>query len=75
MDGAFNGDPHPGNILLTPDGKLGLIDYGQASYECVAKYRGPPCPLVEHGKYFAHRCLSEITAQPSKFRVMKLCLG
>ncbi|CAM9857266.1 unnamed protein product [Laminaria digitata] len=31
VDGAFNGDPHPGNILLTPDGKLGLIDYGQAS--------------------------------------------
>ncbi|CAN0519191.1 unnamed protein product, partial [Ectocarpus sp. 8 AP-2014] len=29
VDGAFNGDPHPGNILLTPDGKLGLIDYGQ----------------------------------------------
>jgi aarF domain-containing kinase len=27
--GAFNGDPHPGNILLQPDGKLGLIDYGQ----------------------------------------------
>lgn len=22
-------DPHPGNILLTPDGRLGLIDYGQ----------------------------------------------
>ncbi|ETO09521.1 hypothetical protein RFI_27859 [Reticulomyxa filosa] len=29
MDGAFNGDPHPGNILMMPDGKLGLIDYGQ----------------------------------------------
>lgn len=28
-DGAFNGDPHPGNILLMPDGRLGLIDYGQ----------------------------------------------
>lgn len=25
----FNGDPHPGNILLHPDGRLGLIDYGQ----------------------------------------------
>eukprot|EP00937_MAST-01D_sp_MAST-1D-sp2_P006866 g6866.t1 len=29
VDGAFNGDPHPGNILLMPDGRLGLIDYGQ----------------------------------------------
>jgi aarF domain-containing kinase len=29
IDGAFNGDPHPGNILLMDDGRLGLIDYGQ----------------------------------------------
>jgi len=29
IDGAFNGDPHPGNILLLHDGRLGLIDYGQ----------------------------------------------
>lgn len=27
--GVFNGDPHPGNVLLMPDGRLGLIDYGQ----------------------------------------------
>ncbi|KAJ1427475.1 ABC1 family-domain-containing protein [Ochromonadaceae sp. CCMP2298] len=27
--GTFNGDPHPGNILLLTDGRLGLIDYGQ----------------------------------------------
>lgn len=25
----FNGDPHPGNILLLPDGRIGLIDFGQ----------------------------------------------
>lgn len=29
VDGEFNGDPHPGNIILMPDGRLGLIDYGQ----------------------------------------------
>jgi aarF domain-containing kinase len=29
VDGIFNADPHPGNILVTPEGKLGLIDYGQ----------------------------------------------
>ena len=29
IDGVLNGDPHPGNILVTPEGKLGLIDYGQ----------------------------------------------
>ena len=27
--GSFNGDPHPGNIMLLKDGRLGLIDYGQ----------------------------------------------
>ncbi|KAI0566184.1 hypothetical protein FGB62_11g213 [Gracilaria domingensis] len=32
QDGAFNGDPHPGNILLMPDGRLGLIDYGQVKH-------------------------------------------
>jgi len=29
VDGYFNGDPHPGNILLLEDGRMGLIDYGQ----------------------------------------------
>jgi aarF domain-containing kinase len=29
VDGCFNGDPHPGNILYLADGRLGLIDYGQ----------------------------------------------
>lgn len=27
--GTFNSDPHPGNILLLRDGRLGLLDYGQ----------------------------------------------
>ncbi|CAL1167374.1 unnamed protein product [Cladocopium goreaui] len=30
IDGCFNADPHPGNILLLEDGQtLGLIDFGQ----------------------------------------------
>lgn len=29
VDGAFNGDPHFGNVLVLDDGRLGLIDYGQ----------------------------------------------
>ncbi|CAE8623582.1 unnamed protein product [Polarella glacialis] len=30
LDGVFNADPHPGNILLLRDGRtLGLIDFGQ----------------------------------------------
>ena len=28
QDGFFHGDPHPGNVLVLPDGRLGLIDYG-----------------------------------------------
>lgn len=35
-DGAFNGDPHPGNILLMEDGRLGLIDYGQVKHLALA---------------------------------------
>lgn len=30
--GCFNGDPHPGNVLLMDDGRLGLIDYGQVKH-------------------------------------------
>jgi ubiquinone biosynthesis protein len=26
--GRFHGDPHPGNVLLLTDGRLGLIDFG-----------------------------------------------
>ena len=28
VDGIFHADPHPGNILLLDDGRLGLIDFG-----------------------------------------------
>lgn len=28
VDGVFNGDPHPGNVLRLTNGRLGLIDYG-----------------------------------------------
>jgi ubiquinone biosynthesis protein len=27
-DGFFHGDPHPGNVLVLQDGRLGLIDHG-----------------------------------------------
>jgi len=29
VEGTFHTDPHPGNILLLPDGRLGLLDFGQ----------------------------------------------
>jgi ubiquinone biosynthesis protein len=28
VDGHFHADPHPGNVLVLPDGRLGLIDFG-----------------------------------------------
>ncbi|NKZ02168.1 ABC1 kinase family protein [Actinomadura latina] len=28
LDGVFHADPHPGNVLLLDDGRLGLIDFG-----------------------------------------------
>lgn len=28
VDGVLHADPHPGNLLLTPDGRLGIIDLG-----------------------------------------------
>lgn len=27
--GLFHGDPHPGNIMVTPDGEIVLLDFGQ----------------------------------------------
>jgi len=28
VDGVFHADPHPGNILVLGDGRLGLLDFG-----------------------------------------------
>jgi ubiquinone biosynthesis protein len=28
IDGFFHADPHPGNVFVLPDGRLGLIDFG-----------------------------------------------
>jgi ubiquinone biosynthesis protein len=28
VDGLFHGDPHPGNILILKDGRIGLVDFG-----------------------------------------------
>jgi predicted unusual protein kinase regulating ubiquinone biosynthesis (AarF/ABC1/UbiB family) len=32
VDGFFHADPHPGNVLVTPDGRLGLIDVGMVGH-------------------------------------------
>ncbi|MGH8995601.1 MAG: ABC1 kinase family protein [Acidimicrobiales bacterium] len=30
--GFFHADPHPGNVLITPDGRIGLIDLGMVGH-------------------------------------------
>ena len=29
VDGLFHADPHPGNLLITDDGRLGVLDFGR----------------------------------------------
>lgn len=31
VDGLFHADPHPGNLLLLPDGRIALIDFGMVA--------------------------------------------
>jgi ubiquinone biosynthesis protein len=31
LDGFFHADPHPGNIVLTEDGKIGILDLGMVA--------------------------------------------
>ncbi len=31
-DGFFHADPHPGNLVLTPEGNLALLDFGMVDY-------------------------------------------
>jgi ubiquinone biosynthesis protein len=32
IDGVVHVDPHPGNVYLTPDGRLALMDFGMVGY-------------------------------------------
>ena len=36
VDGFFHADPHPGNVLLTDDGRLALIDLGMVAHDRAA---------------------------------------
>jgi predicted unusual protein kinase regulating ubiquinone biosynthesis (AarF/ABC1/UbiB family) len=31
VEGVFHADPHPGNVLLTPDGRIALLDVGMVA--------------------------------------------
>ena len=67
IDGIFHADPHPGNVLLLADGRLGLIDFGsvgrldsglRAALQrlLLALDRGDPVALTD--------ALLEVTARP-----------
>lgn len=45
LDGLFQADGHPGNILVMKGGKIGLIDYGQ-SKKLPDKYRLPFAKMI-----------------------------
>ncbi|MFN8533745.1 MAG: AarF/UbiB family protein [Dehalococcoidia bacterium] len=32
MHGFFHADPHPGNVLVTPEGKIAFLDFGMVGY-------------------------------------------
>ena len=32
VDGVFHADPHPGNVFVTPDGRIALIDLGMVGH-------------------------------------------
>jgi len=32
VDGIFHADPHPGNVFITPDGRVALLDLGMVGY-------------------------------------------
>eukprot|EP00455_Lapot_gusevi_P022309 TRINITY_DN2322_c0_g2_i1.p1 TRINITY_DN2322_c0_g2~~TRINITY_DN2322_c0_g2_i1.p1 ORF type:complete len:563 (+),score=60.32 TRINITY_DN2322_c0_g2_i1:61-1749(+) len=61
VDGVFNGDPHPGNILMLEDGRLGLIDYGQVKR------------LTAHHRHLLARMIVALAEEDEK-EVVKLAL-
>lgn len=49
VHGRFNGDPHPGNYLFLPDGKVAFLDFG-----CVQTYDRASLERFAHVRNLAH---------------------
>ncbi|MCO4760117.1 MAG: AarF/ABC1/UbiB kinase family protein [Myxococcales bacterium] len=50
VHGRFNGDPHPGNYLFLPDGKVAFLDFG-----CVQAYDRDSLERFAHVRNLAQR--------------------
>jgi len=37
VDGCYHADPHPGNVILLPDGRVGLVDFGMVGFLSTAR--------------------------------------
>lgn len=51
QDGFFHGDPHPGNIFILPDGRIGLVDFGimgRVTEENMKYFSDVIIAIVEH---------------------------
>ncbi|SDF94099.1 ubiquinone biosynthesis protein [Lentzea fradiae] len=75
LDGVFHADPHPGNVLLMADGRLGLLDFGSVGRIdaglrsalrrlLLAIDRGDPAGLTD--------ALLELTARPEEIDEQRL---
>lgn len=57
-DGFFHADPHPGNLMITEDGKTAMIDWGQ----CMELSRGQRRRLCQFTLLLATRSMNIIAA-------------
>ncbi|HEY5822620.1 MAG TPA: AarF/ABC1/UbiB kinase family protein [Propionibacteriaceae bacterium] len=63
MVGILHADPHPGNFKVTPDGRLGVIDFGLVARlpEGLPSAMGRILRIAQHGD--AHEMASELHAE------------
>ncbi|WP_433265114.1 ABC1 kinase family protein [Actinosynnema sp. CS-041913] len=75
LNGVFHADPHPGNILLLPDGRLGMLDFGSVG-RIDAQLRsalGKLLLAIDHGDPAGLRdALLELVARPDEMDEQRL---
>jgi ubiquinone biosynthesis protein len=77
QDGFFHADPHPGNIFVLPDGRLGLVDFGimgRVTEENMENFASILLALAEHDydalvrQYVEMGFVSETSVDIEKFQ-------